>query len=327
MYDGWSKFGRHNVCLLAVWTKKTEHLKLNIIVLARMIFCTALANEEESDDTAVAFNAEIHGTSEITEAFKRRVFETVCSFSPAQCANNTNLNLNPKITRLLGITHVGCRCHSCNGACREMEEGHNDLHNLSAKCQDTASTVKASNKLTATLANVQETAYKMKMMVVTHWMSICDLVNSHIRAAGDLREVAKSNPNLHLKHPVIGVDPQRWLARQCLSFAVELSESTKEPEYTFSLLIDISKKDDFTAMLFTKISNLCRDSSKQLYSCLSRGHVLVEEAKNTVFLRALSNLIWTNKQNQIINNGWIDTLDDFIVRVALGLPLLGFVFC
>ena len=243
MYDGWSKFGRHNVCLLAVWTKKTEHLKLNIIVLARMIFCAALANEEESgetsayfvqqhshftstnkcnisfsDDTAVAFNAEIHGTSEITEAFKRRVFETVCSFSPAQCANNTNLNLNPKITRLLGITHVGCRCHSCNGACREMEEGHNDLHNLSAKCQDTASTVKASNKLTATLANVQETAYKMKMMVVTHWMSICDLVNSHIRAAGDLREVAKSNPNLHLVLTNLFINHMNVLSAEASSY-------------------------------------------------------------------------------------------------------------
>ena len=48
MYDGWSKFGRHYVCLLAIWTKKIEHMKLNIIVLACMIFCATLANDEES---------------------------------------------------------------------------------------------------------------------------------------------------------------------------------------------------------------------------------------------------------------------------------------
>lgn len=212
MYDGWSKFGRHYVCLLAIWTKKIEHMKLNIIVLACMIFCATLANDEESgktltyfvqqqhthftstnkcniffsDDTAVAFNAEIHRI-EITEVFKRHGFEINRSFSPAQCTNNTNLN--PKIARLLGITHVGCPCHLCNGACREMEERDCDLQNLSAKCQDTTRTVKASNKLTETLANVRETAYNVKMMAVTHWMSICDLVNSHIRAAGDLSEV------------------------------------------------------------------------------------------------------------------------------------------
>eukprot|EP00956_Cyclotella_meneghiniana_P021953 scaffold40737_cov42-Cyclotella_meneghiniana.AAC.3 len=163
-------------------------MKLNIIVLACMIFCATLANDKESDDTAVAFNAEIH-RSEITEVFKRHGFEINRSFSPAQCTDNTNLN--PKIARLLGITHVGCPCHLCNGACREMEERDRDLQNLSAKCQDTTRTVKASNKLTETLANVRETAYNVKMMAVTHWMSICDLVNSHIRAAGDLSEVEK----------------------------------------------------------------------------------------------------------------------------------------
>ena len=71
-----------------------------------------------SDDAAVAFNAEIH-CNKMTAAFKRHGFDSVCALAPAQYTDN--INLNPKIARILKINRVGCHCYSCNGACKEGE--------------------------------------------------------------------------------------------------------------------------------------------------------------------------------------------------------------
>ena len=142
--------------------------------------------------TASNFNAETHVKS-FTKTFQDLDFASVSEFAIAQTADSTALN--PKIARLLHILHIACRNHTLNLACGDMEEKDSNLQPLSIDTQDAHRTIRASNKLTAAMYNVQECAYRLKLLVVTRWNSVCDMFESHVKAAKEIREVAEQFPD------------------------------------------------------------------------------------------------------------------------------------
>jgi hypothetical protein len=71
----------------------------------------------------------------------------------AQVADSTSLN--PKIARVLGIKHIACCNHFLNLGCKVMEKNSSELRDIADMTQEVHSKVKASNKLTAELENVQ----------------------------------------------------------------------------------------------------------------------------------------------------------------------------
>jgi len=72
-----------------------------------------------------------------------------------------------------------------------MEEEDNELAQLSADTQAVHSTIRASNKLTATMYNVQQSAHRLKLLCQTRWGSMCDLFNSHVKASTEIHEVSR----------------------------------------------------------------------------------------------------------------------------------------
>ena len=142
--------------------------------------------------TASNFNSETHVSSFI-KTFAHLGFEKVSDFAIAQTADNTALN--PKIARLLKILHIACRNHALNLACKDMEANDPELARMSEETQEAHHIIRGSNKLTATVHNVQECVYRLKMLVVTRWNSICDMFESHVKATREIREVAESFPN------------------------------------------------------------------------------------------------------------------------------------
>ena len=138
------------------------------------------------------FNAKTHVKS-LTKTFQDLGFHRVSDFSIAQTADSTVLN--PKITRLLDILHIACCNHTLNLACKDMEASDSNLQWLSIDTQEAHDTTRASNKLTNAMYNVQECAYRLKLLVVTRWNSVCDMFESHIMAGNEIREVDEAFPD------------------------------------------------------------------------------------------------------------------------------------
>ena len=141
--------------------------------------------------TVANFNAATHVNS-FTNTFQDLGFGRVFGFAIAQTADSTALN--PKITRLLNILHITCRNHTLNLACKDMEACDFDLQRLSIYTQEAHRTIRGSNKLTAAMYNVQQCAYRLKMLVATRWNSGCDMFESHIKAMKEIRAVAEVFP-------------------------------------------------------------------------------------------------------------------------------------
>ena len=142
--------------------------------------------------TSATFNAETHVNS-FTKTFQDLGFDRVSDFAIAQTADSTALN--PKIARLLNILHIACRNHTLNLACKDMEACDSDLQRLSIDTQEAHRTIRGSNKLTAAMYNVQQCAYRLKMLVATRWNSVCDMFESHIKAVKEVRAVAEAFPD------------------------------------------------------------------------------------------------------------------------------------
>ena len=144
--------------------------------------------------TAVEFNAETHVKS-FSKTFENLGFDKVSDFAMAQVADSTALN--PKIARLLEIVHIACRNHALNLACKKMEEEDEDeeLAGLATDTQEVYRTINASNILTATMYNVQQSATSLRLLCKTRWGSICALFNSHLQNVLEIREIADAHPD------------------------------------------------------------------------------------------------------------------------------------
>ena len=154
--------------------------------------------------TATTFNAEAH-VKLINQTFTNLKLD-VSEFAIGQVCDSTNLN--PRIATLLKISHIACRNHCLNLVCKEMEGNCKELSDLVTKTQDLHRKIKASNKLSAELENIQlveevTCPKKLKLQAATRWNSMEGLLTSHVKLGEQIREVIKSHPDRDLSDETV----------------------------------------------------------------------------------------------------------------------------
>ena len=246
MHDGWSKFARHYLAILACYLVATDKRdrKGEVIMepVITLLTCTTLpqlaeANDADTDgefniclvlfdevisidasilslsamslQTATTFNAEAH-VALIKQTFVNLNVD-VSKFAIGQVCDSTNLN--PRIATMLKISHIACRNHYLNLGCKDMEKNCTELSDLAEKTQDLHRKIKASNKLSAELENIQlmeegdddrkPHPKKLKLQAATRWNSMEGLFTSHVLLGDNIREVIKSHPDRELSDETI----------------------------------------------------------------------------------------------------------------------------
>ena len=127
--------------------------------------------------------------------FKRLGVREVKNFALAQVCDSTNLN--PATARLLGLIYIACRCHLLALASSSMENYSYELRHIVETINEDHALARRKTKLSAALYNVQETCYALKTKAKPRWSSVPTLLNNHVMAEEDFREVAtKSNGEL-----------------------------------------------------------------------------------------------------------------------------------
>ena len=177
----------------------------------------------EPDDTAIATEAakrQATATKFNTEAHIK-LFKTsfdnlnikMSDFVIGQIADSTALN--PRIARLLNICHIACRNHCLNLGCKDMENNCDALKRLATMTQDIHRKIKASNKLSASLENIQascraldDTAVagsncKLKLAAPTRWNSITTMLSGHEKNEVSLRNLIAQNQDRDLDDETI----------------------------------------------------------------------------------------------------------------------------
>jgi hypothetical protein len=89
-----------------------------------------------------------------------------------------------------------------------MEKNCSELSDLAAKTQDLHRKIKASNKLSAELENVQlmeeePCPKRLKLQAATCWNSMESLFKSHVTLGDNIREVINSHPDRDLSDETI----------------------------------------------------------------------------------------------------------------------------
>jgi hypothetical protein len=155
------------------------------------------------NQTATNFNADSH-IELFQQTFKNLQFDDLSNFAIAQVANSTAPN--PKIAHVLGIKHIACRNYSLNLGCKDMEKHSSELRDIADMTQEVHRKVKASNKLTLELENVQACCRQLdatgktggsgwlKMKAATRWNLLEGLLKSHINCIEAIRQVICSHP-------------------------------------------------------------------------------------------------------------------------------------
>ncbi len=154
------------------------------------------------EQTATKFNAETHQEL-FQQTLKNLNISNVSSFAIAQIADSTATN--PKIAQLLKIAHIGCRNHCLNLGHKDMESDCPELKMHAGKTQEVHGKIKASNKLTAELDNIQAISraldkscqtgkIRLKMKAPTCWNSLEDLLRSHVDCAERICQVIVAHP-------------------------------------------------------------------------------------------------------------------------------------
>ena len=225
MHDGWSKFARHYVCLLASYLMpngKRDNEGQDIMEpVMTLLTCTTLphddaeveGNHDDAEDkgnstmAATKFNAETH-VRLFQQTFDNLDID-ISDFVIGQVADSTALN--PKIAKLLGINHIACRNHCLNLACKDMESNCGDLERLAEATQECHRKIKASNKLTASFENIQASSralsdgnnarargQKLKLRAATRWNSLTAMLEGHLKSAENIYQVIKENKDRDL---------------------------------------------------------------------------------------------------------------------------------
>ena len=153
----------------------------------------------DGDLTATKFNTDAH-VKLFQQTFKHIHIDEVSSFAIAQVADSTAMN--PKIARLLKINHVACHNHCLNLGCKDMERDCPELKDIANKTQEVHCKVKASNKLTAELENIQANSHalnktgtgRLKMKAATCWNSLEAMLKSHVENVEGICQVIEAYP-------------------------------------------------------------------------------------------------------------------------------------
>ena len=165
-------------------------------------FITGDNSETEAVKTATTFNADAH-IKLFEKTFDNLNIKQVKNLAIAKVADSTNLN--PAIAWKLDVHHIACRNHCLNPGCKDMENNCKELASIAAKTQEIYWKVKASNKLSAELENVQAASCelegcalggicKLKLQAATRWNSLVGMLDSHVKAASGLCEVIQLHP-------------------------------------------------------------------------------------------------------------------------------------
>ena len=166
------------------------------------------------EQMATKFNAETHQKL-FQQTFKNLNISNVSSFAIAQIADSTTTN--PKIARLLKIAHIGCRNHCLNLGCKDMESDCPELKMLANETQEVHRKIKASNKLTVELDNVQAISRaldescqtgtgRLKMKAPTCWNLLEDLLRSHVDCAEGICQVILAHPECNISDKTTSQD-------------------------------------------------------------------------------------------------------------------------
>jgi hypothetical protein len=156
-----------------------------------------------ADLIATSFNAESH-IRLIKNTFSNLNI-AVDHFVIAQTSDSTALN--PRIARLLEISHIACQNHCLNLGCKDMETNCSELSAISDKTHAIHRTFKASDKLTAVMENVQASAseldssvpiVRLKLLSKTRWNSLELMLVNHMKTVTSIRAAIEDNPNFEL---------------------------------------------------------------------------------------------------------------------------------
>ena len=226
MHDGWSKYARHYVCLLASYLipngKRDSEGQDIMEPVMTLLTCTTLPHDDsasvasEDDEVQLAatkFNAETH-VRLFKQTFENLGIGDISNFVIGQIADSTALN--PKIARLLKFNHIACRNHCLNLGCKDMESNCVDLQRLADKTQECHRKIKASNKLTASFENIQASSreltaendacargQKLKLRSATRWNSLTAMLEGHVNSAETIHKVMRENKDRDLDEETV----------------------------------------------------------------------------------------------------------------------------
>ena len=229
MHDGWSKYARHYICLLASYLipngKRDSEGQDIMEPVMTLLTCTTLPHDDddeanvgtEDDETtraqlaATKVNAETH-VRLFKQTFENLGVGDMSNFVIGQVADSTALN--PKIAKLLKFQHIACRNHCLNLGCKDMESKCGDLQRLADKTQECHRKIKASNKLTASFENIQassraltagrESAQKLKLRAATRWNSLTAMLEGHLKSAETIHQLMRENEDRDLDEETVG---------------------------------------------------------------------------------------------------------------------------
>jgi glutamine synthetase adenylyltransferase len=112
----------------------------------------------------------------------------------------------------MNIFHVACRNHCLNLGCKDMEMSCPQLKEIADKTQEIHRKIKASNKLSAVLENVQASsraldetvsAGKLKLSAATRWNSLEAMLDSHKKSVDSIRTVIELHPERDLSDETV----------------------------------------------------------------------------------------------------------------------------
>ncbi len=219
-----------------------------------LLFITADEDETEAVQTATTFNADAH-VKLFEKTFDNLKIKSVKNFAIAQVADSTNLN--PAIARKMNINHIACRNHCLNLACKDMENSCKELATIAAKTQEVHQKVKASNKLSAELENVQVASRelqggeqgglcKLKSQAVTCWNSLVGMLDSHVKTVAELREVIQLHPQKDISDETTSVQFMRKIDNH-LPYLKKLKQASLSMQRSLATLDDCQFHCDLVA--------------------------------------------------------------------------------
>jgi hypothetical protein len=153
----------------------------------------------------------MHHTTQFDAEAHIALFEQTFKILQSDDLTNSAIALNPKIAHMLGMKNIACHNHCLNLGCKDMEKHCSELKNIADIIQEVHLKVKANNKLTAELENVQAHCQELdmtgiiggggwlKMKATTRWNLVKGLLKSHIDCIEGILQVISSHPKQDIR--------------------------------------------------------------------------------------------------------------------------------
>lgn len=196
IHDGWSRYGAHYVCLIAVYQKEVrkgcEETVMSMLACSEM---PEINGEETAIDTdelsffqrvdgnpTSSFTAQVHKNFICNHVFMKRYGFSEEQFNRwvvAQTADSASTNL--KTARLLGVPHICCTNHLLNHEVETMfkeTKEDNGMGSTIDAVQATMTKLKGSNKNMSVLRT--HTLIKPQLRNQTRWNGAFTMMNTFV---------------------------------------------------------------------------------------------------------------------------------------------------